>query len=206
MGEAVFVEKPSPQAVLKYLRANFSRSIWYLGIVRLGLLGLPACLLFSDQGEFSPWIEIGLIGCFLVGISYMVRGLRPFAPEILFLEQPFAQGDKPARTNYRKRNRNLHAPMSSDLFGISILKIVFLLGAWFALDYFERCVVGLVLGIWDSGWWTDILFTPINFWILAMFSTVFRFLHYLDTRIRLEGWEVELRLTAEAERLEARSL
>jgi hypothetical protein len=34
---------------------------------------------------------------------------------------------------------------------------------------------------------------------------VFRFLNYLDSRIRLEGWEIELRLRAEAERLTAKS-
>jgi len=33
-------------------------------------------------------------------------------------------------------------------------------------------------------------------WIAIAFFGVFRFLSYIDRRIRLEGWELELRLKA----------
>jgi hypothetical protein len=42
---------------------------------------------------------------------------------------------------------------------------------------------------------------PFALWIVASFFSVVRFLSYLDRRIRNEGWEVELVLRAEAERL-----
>ena len=38
--------------------------------------------------------------------------------------------------------------------------------------------------------------------MVGVFYSVFRFLAYLDSRIRLEGWEVELRIRAEAERID----
>ena len=42
---------------------------------------------------------------------------------------------------------------------------------------------------------------PVAGWLTAAFMTVVRFLNYLDTRIRHEGWEVELRLRAEGKRI-----
>ena len=43
---------------------------------------------------------------------------------------------------------------------------------------------------------------PLALWLIGILVTVFRFLGYLDTRIRLEGWEVELRVKAEAARMQ----
>jgi hypothetical protein len=37
------------------------------------------------------------------------------------------------------------------------------------------------------------------FWIVIVFLTVFRFVSYLDCRIRREGWDVELKLRALAD-------
>ncbi len=39
---------------------------------------------------------------------------------------------------------------------------------------------------------------PLALWAVAGVSVVVRLLGYLDTRIRLEGWEVELAVRAEA--------
>ena len=39
---------------------------------------------------------------------------------------------------------------------------------------------------------------PLALWLVACLSVMVRFLVYLDTRIRLEGWEVELAMQAEA--------
>ena len=39
---------------------------------------------------------------------------------------------------------------------------------------------------------------PTALWIVASLSVLIRLLSYIDTRIRLEGWEVELAVRAEA--------
>ena len=39
-------------------------------------------------------------------------------------------------------------------------------------------------------------------WLVAIYFTVARFLNYLNQRIHDEGWEVELFLKAERDRLE----
>jgi hypothetical protein len=42
-------------------------------------------------------------------------------------------------------------------------------------------------------------------WIAVAFFGVYRFMAYIDRRIRLEGWELDLRLKAVARGLEARA-
>ena len=41
---------------------------------------------------------------------------------------------------------------------------------------------------------------PLSLWCVAGISVMVRLLNYLDCRIRLEGWEVELAVRAEAMR------
>jgi hypothetical protein len=203
LGQAVFVEKPDRQEVIKHFRKNFGRTVWILGCVRFGFAGILVVLLIPHDSGFEPFLELVVLGIVVLGISLLVRSIRPFAPEILLLEQcPLRQKEKD-RPSYSKRSYWLHSPISSDLLGVSIMCILLSGFGWFTLEYSERFAVGLLFGVWDSGWWTDFLFLPFNFWLLALIQTVFRFLLYLDSRIRLEGWELELRLKAEVDRMEA---
>ena len=63
-------------------------------------------------------------------------------------------------------------------------------------------LIGVLTGIWSWGFWMDLFLYPLTIWIVATWSTVIRFLLYMNSRIRTEGWEIELRLKAEAQRLE----
>ena len=60
----------------------------------------------------------------------------------------------------------------------------------------------------DWNWGKVIVYVmiPASFWIMAIYVTAFRFLSYLDLRIRREGWEVELKMRAEANRLLERTV
>jgi len=49
------------------------------------------------------------------------------------------------------------------------------------------------------------IYFPIAIWLTVGYMAVVRFLGYLDLRIRREGWEVELRLRAEALKLTGRT-
>ncbi len=57
--------------------------------------------------------------------------------------------------------------------------------------------------VWDlqQGWTGQILSFQCVLWLVAVYFTVARFLTYLDQRIRNEGWEVELALRAQRDRL-----
>ncbi len=87
-------------------------------------------------------------------------------------------------------------------------------------DYIGRAIgaailsVGLILALWTSqGMLLEVLFgfqpTPLTqvvslqlvLWIVVAYFTVARFLSYLDQRIRYEGWEIELALRSQRERL-----
>jgi hypothetical protein len=85
------------------------------------------------------------------------------------------------------------------------------LGATFALCFQNGVeTLGTVLGGGELSWEQsgqvdvgDVLF-QIGVWIAITFFAVVHFLSYIDRRIRLEGWEIELRLRTVGRALEER--
>jgi hypothetical protein len=77
-----------------------------------------------------------------------------------------------------------------------------LIGAATVLALFSGAlfVSGVVFGTWESGLVMDAIIYPVCLWAVASWMTVLRFLFYMNSRIRSEGWEIELRFKAEAER------
>ena len=65
-------------------------------------------------------------------------------------------------------------------------------------------VSGYFLNDWHWNHFMVVIAIPTAMWLVATYIAVVRFLSYLDLRIRNEGWEVELRLRAEAGRLAGR--
>ncbi len=57
---------------------------------------------------------------------------------------------------------------------------------------------GVLFNSWDWGKDVYLIYYPLSLWVAAGFTVVVRFLNYLDARIRLEGWEVQLSVMAEA--------
>ncbi len=204
LGQAVFVDKPSWTSVLKALRSSLPRSLWILGVLRMTIFVYPIILLLPANSANDPIAEIFLVGLVVFGISYIVRAARPFAPEIIVLEQCPLQPKKndPNVAYFGLRSRFLHSAVSSDSVARMFLLSFFLVLSFFCLSFCERFVLGILFGLWERGWWTDWILLPLNLWVLAAIATVFRFLNYLDARIRSEGWEIELRFRAEAQRLE----
>jgi hypothetical protein len=97
-----------------------------------------------------------------------------------------------------KRSASLHASYGGDGFVQMIAAVVLgglaTFSLWLSLCYLRREMWN-VMEI-DRTAITVIL--PIALWTTGWFLTVVRFLGYLDLRIRREGWEVELRMRAEA--------
>ncbi len=85
------------------------------------------------------------------------------------------------------------------------------LGATFALCFQNGAeTLGSVLGGGELSWeqsgeldTSDLLFQA-GVWIAIAFFAVVHFLSYIDRRIRLEGWEIELRLRSVGRALEER--
>lgn len=106
-----------------------------------------------------------------------------------------------------RRGGDLASGRAGELFGMGVLQIVITF-AFAMLSYIgSSVIVQAVLAeklTWDSpgsSAYSGLRFqAPI--WLAAAFFAVARFLTYIDQRIRLEGWEVELRLRAVGEAME----
>jgi hypothetical protein len=53
----------------------------------------------------------------------------------------------------------------------------------------------------SGDYWIGVIDVPLSLWLVVGFFSVVRYLCYLDLRIRREGWEIELKMRAEASRL-----
>lgn len=196
LGQAVFEHQPTWRSVFVECRRQFWRLTWSLGIVRLAI---PATVLVAlrfgepADGFFDVFLPIVI----LIWVS-AVRGGRPFMPEILLLEQcPLKSKDETAITA-RVRSRALHSPMGSELSGRFMLSALVLATLTFCFYYTFFWIRGVLQGFWSHDLLALTLFLHGSLWIAAGISVFIRLLSYLDTRIRLEGWEVELAIRAEA--------
>lgn len=203
LGQAVFIEEPTLGQVVRVVARRWFPILLVLGIVRGGLVSIAFLLWLYWNPILYPHWEIVLYSVFGVVIFFLIRSFRPFAPEVLLLERCDLR--VPSKTtgheqSYAKRSAWLHAG-SGDLFsvqmGVSFVAILFVL-AMCAGSLFG---IGVLVGVWRWGWWMDWVFFPLVLWMMAFWEAIIRFLLYLNTRIRLEGWEVYLRLNAELQRL-----
>ena len=130
--------------------------------------------------------------------------LRPFANHVLLLERNPLVSRDPAIPSFRKRVKRLHADNSNEVSRALLLEWP-IQGIMIAV-----CLACLALNIailcngveWDRAYCTVAF--PAVLWGIVGFFEVARFLEYLDIRIRREGWEVELLLRAERDRLQRR--
>lgn len=198
IGEAIFQRQPPWPRVIRETLRLAPRALWTLGVVR-GPLPAMLLLAFTWHRPFSWTVEI-LALFLLVAWGAALRAFRPFVPEILLLERCPLRKGKTQTLTLGTRSRLLHLPLGGELFGrfflasllLTILAGVLFFSLAFCAQYLfmtYRWSLGMLLVVY-----------PLTLWTVAGFATLFRFLSYLDTRIRLEGWEVELLLKAEARR------
>ncbi|TWU40430.1 hypothetical protein [Novipirellula artificiosorum] len=198
LGQAVFESQPTWGSVFQETKRHFLRWFWALAVVRLAVPAMVLCALrysLPAQAGFDVMVP------FLLLISLAIfRSSRPFLPEILLLEQCPLRSSSAAVITARRRSKSLHQPLASDLGG-RFLAISFVL-FWLFLSvlYTLLWARGIALGQWDWDLFFLLFLFPAALWIIAGVSVVIRLLNYLDTRIRLEGWEVELAVRAEAMR------
>jgi hypothetical protein len=200
LGHQIFYEPLPLRVLLLRLRSIAFRCLWVLGFLRLGLCGLLLEPWVNPTVAFDWLLEFWLIFA-SAACAVLFRVARPFAPEILGLELCRLRPRRPGEIGYRLRNRDLHRFLFSENVGRFMAAACYgslLLAALIAAQLF---VIGVSTGHWQWSSWIDYVGLPLSLWCVGLFMAVFRFLSYLDSRIRLEGWEVELRLKAEAVRL-----
>lgn len=203
IGQAVFFERQSLRQVLRGVLGRAVPVLTILGILRMGLLSYVPLVLMSIDPQFRPEIELTIYFFGMFVISYCVRAFRPFAPEILVLEKsPLRKRKAPyEQQSFRQRSNWLHATQYNDTFGSHILSTLIATATVLSLCFGCIFLSGVLFGVWSWGFWMDLVVFPLVLWCIAIWMTVLRFLFYMNSRIRTEGWEIELRLKAESERL-----
>ena len=125
---------------------------------------------------------------------------RPYLNEVILLERnPFRQRSAEQPSTAR-RARALHSARNGNL-----------LGRWFAalavglilfIVFFSSALIlhGMLFDTWEMETLV-VHYSQLSLWLVVGFFAVVRYLSYLDLRIRYEGWEVELLLRSEHNRL-----
>jgi len=123
----------------------------------------------------------------------------PFLNEVILLERNPLFGRR-GRMSTFKRNSLLHHGKSgvftASALGAAFLSSILITALWLTQKVLLDWLFGYQVD--GVGW---LIIMQAAFWLVAGYFTVARFLGYLDQRIRIEGWEVELSFRAQRERL-----
>ncbi len=201
LGQLVFEPDADRRTAMRGLGPAAGRFLTICLVWRAVGLGI-LCMALAWLGvpDYYSWWEFGLLA--VVGVAWLVRLARPYVPEVVLLERLGWQRGSHDRTNLRQRLKSLHRWSTGEniargllLAFISVgLVIAFMgLALWVSDMLFLPGVVDPAIMRW--GW-------PLALWMTIFFTTIVRFLNYLDLRVRSEGWEIELELRAEAARLQ----
>ena len=196
LGQAVFEHQPTWRSVFVEGRRQFWRWFWTLGVKRLVVPAVIVLALRYGQpanGFFDVFVPLVLLIT-----TAVIRSSRPFLPEIILLEQCALRSKQQQGISAKRRSRALHAPIGGELSGryvaVSFVLFFLMLSVYYTLFWFR----GIAFGVWHHDLLALTVFYPLALWLVAGLSVIVRLLSYLDTRIRLEGWEVELAIRAEA--------
>ena len=178
LGQSLFTQRPSARRIARDLLWSLPQLILFQVVVRSALL-------------FIPFVY------------------QPYVGEIVLLERnPLFQGRRhrqgaQKRVTTMMRVKLLHKGSGGELFGRWLCSLA--VGAVLA-TMIMLALTGCAQWISGRGGLdrsTHALFAQTAIWTTIGYFAVVRFLSYLDLRIRREGWEVELKMRAEATRLQS---
>ena len=139
-------------------------------------------------------------GIFRFLLFFWLTSKLAFANEVILLE----------RGKWWKilgRGGDLASGRSGELFVLGLFQMIltylFAMMFYFGMSRIGQAMVAEEL-TWDvpEGSLTASWLFQLPIWLVTAFFAVARFLTYIDQRIRLEGWEVELRLRAVGEAMQ----
>lgn len=200
LGDQVFYRPLTIRALLVQMRKLWMPMIGILGLLRLGLVPLLMEPLVDRSVEFDAMIEVLILFVFFP-LALFTRVFWPYAPEIIGLERCPFRSRQAGMITYAARRRMLHGSMVAENLAYFIQTVLFgglltamLMGSVLFLQ-------AMLTGSWQLNWGMYLIAFPACLWLVGIFMSVFRFLTYIDTRIRLEGWEIDLIMRAEGLRL-----
>lgn len=206
LGQAVFLDPPRIRTLLLDVLRLMPRVLLCQGVFR-GVFAAWLLLALLDRVAFSERVDLFSVneGLFLLGVvayAAILRSIRPFINEIILLERNPLRAPSPGAMTIGRRSSLLH---NSTATGDLMLRWM---GASLVAVWLVLMIVGVIwaapgwlLEDWSFGALMVQLVVPLAMWLTAGYFAVVRYLAYLDLRIRQEGWEIELKMRAEAVRL-----
>ncbi len=204
LGRVVFEQSCRSGEIMSDVLGMWGHLLW--GFVVLRGIGLVWLLVLSVEHTEDPAYGVLALLFFLMLLVFGLRASRPYLGEVILLERNPLLRSRSGGMTIGARSQMLHNPNSSELIGRGLGGA--LICTLFLLAIVATCsfVSGVFFGAWDFGPILVQIFIPASMWGMAMFFCVVRYLSYLDLRIRQEGWEVELLVRAEANRLQTRNI
>ncbi len=177
LGQAMFVNKPRPRQIAREFWTCLPQ-LFVLQVLLRSLLILP----------IMTWI-----------VPY---GIWPYLNEVILLERnPLFS--RQGHISTLKRNTNLHRNNNGEFLlsaiGAGCLAPLLIVALWST----QRILLETLFNF-QPPWGGQVIAFQAVLWLVVVYFTVARFLCYLDQRIRTEGWEVELYLRAEGDRIARR--
>ncbi len=200
LGQAVFSDQPRLGGVLREFWQMLPRLLWCQLLVRGAAFAWLLLAALERDGEFNFFLE-GFVPLLLVLYAWLFRMFHPYVNEIVLLERAPLRAAAPDEVNLGQRSWNLHSAATGGLvlraLAAAAVGLMLVLGSYGSFLFLS----GVLWNDWSQGPGLLAAGFPAALWLTALFLAVFRFLSYLDLRIRQEGWEVELRMRTEAARL-----
>lgn len=198
LGQALFVQRPPVVDTFRDVLAMLPRLIWFHLLLR-GVLPAICLVVVIDRYETFSGSETLLILLFTAVM--LRRATAPFLNEIILLERNPIWSNNPNVMTIRRRSLMLHGPASGFVISLAVIVGLYSLAIAGGLAGILFMLQGVLLNDLELHRAMPLIGWPLAMWGTAMFLVVVRFLSYLDLRIRHEGWEVELRMRAEGNRL-----
>ncbi len=198
LGQAMFIQR---FPLKKLIHESFWKPPIYWRLHGVYRCVFPILLLvwlsWSPDDELRVLINLGII--FLLLVNLMVRSVRPFATELVLLERPPVRATRSDQISLAQRSSHLHGGgLLLSRFGVTCLfypLLFFTLYSMFLLIDSAFALQPTIAFPLKTIYWV------VTLWLVAGFAAVVRFLSYIDTRIKQEGWAVELVMRAEGHRL-----
>lgn len=161
-----------------------------------GLRAIPGLFIFQGFIRLLCMAPVVLSPVVFVGMY--------FVNEIILLE-------KAPLSKIWSRRIAMNKQILERIFAIRLLELLVLMIGWRLLASLFQAISSLwedeshsFMGMFEEPEWINQSVVSdwqghAAFWVTIVFLTVFRFVSYLDCRIRREGWDVELKMRARAE-------
>lgn len=193
LGQAMFLDRFDYGRIARQAVQSLPQLFAHQALLR-GLI-MPQPLVWGRlDRDLVPLLSL------LMFLWFLPYTLWPYLNELILLERNPLFTRSGSLSTWR-RSRVLHSRYGGELFGrmlsCAFFGLTVVAGVWLASWYLRGFFAHEY--VFDRTMYTVHL--PLALWLAAAFFNIVRFLSYLDLRIRREGWEVELVLRAEAERL-----